>query len=355
MHQLSASADMTPELLSPEELDSLAIADPEINNTLEGTCFDPGRPRPQATASDDSPPPRDRIEQAPEVPPRTPTVKRRFSFFYTKSGACLRLILYHSSIRPTEPLPLLLWHHGVEGSMNKPGSNARWFQDVVTNNRCIVAVPQSRIGSKPRSNLPRLATLVEDAWHALKRLREEKMGRKFDFDIGKGLLLGGEGVGAAVASAVALRMRDDGLGMLVSGVYLSAGAYFDPDAIPEHFRPHYRSRSDERGIHAPQPLGERAKVACEVLEAADGDIKAANWASGHADMPKIYLQVCGLDVLRDDGILYAHLLAEAGNGTWLDVYPGTPHAFWHSCPGTKIAEKWEEETLRGLLWLLSSK
>jgi acetyl esterase/lipase len=50
---------------------------------------------------------------------------------------------------------------------------------------------------------------------------------------------------------------------------------------------------------------------------------------GHAGLPPMYFQVCGMDPLRDEALIYEKVLREDyGVKTKLDVYPGLPHGFW---------------------------
>ena len=39
----------------------------------------------------------------------------------------------------------------------------------------------------------------------------------------------------------------------------------------------------------------------------------------HAGLPPVYFQVCGMDPVRDEGLLYEKLLREAGVKTKLDM------------------------------------
>ena len=46
----------------------------------------------------------------------------------------------------------------------------------------------------------------------------------------------------------------------------------------------------------------------------------------HKGLPPAFLQVCGLDPLRDDGLIYEKVLREAGVPTKLEVYGCLPSA-----------------------------
>lgn len=67
------------------------------------------------------------------------------------------------------------------------------------------------------------------------------------------------------------------------------------------------------------------------------------------------MQVCGLDPLRDFGLLYEKVLREQeGTPTRLDVFNGLPHGFWSFgwLKGSQCERDWWEKTVKGWEWLL---
>ncbi|KAI0266777.1 Alpha/Beta hydrolase protein [Gloeopeniophorella convolvens] len=150
-------------------------------------------------------------------------------------------------------------------------------------------------------------------------------------DLKKGLVVGGLSAGANIAAALSLRARDDPFfrNVPIAGQYLACPMLIHPDAqskydtYPWTVAPTY-TRQDVSPI----------------------------LASSHANLPPAFLQVCGLDPLRDDGFLYERLLREAGNKTRILAYAGVPHGFFLGHPMLTLAKKYEADTRDGLRWLL---
>lgn len=74
---------------------------------------------------------------------------------------------------------------------------------------------------------------------------------------------------------------------------------------------------------------------------------------GHKDLPPAYLQVCGLDPLRDEGLIYERVLREeASVKTKIDMYKGLGHYFWTNFPELEMSKTFVEDTVKGMRWLL---
>lgn len=71
-------------------------------------------------------------------------------------------------------------------------------------------------------------------------------------------------------------------------------------------------------------------------------------------LPPTYFQVCGMDPLRDEGLVYERVLREDhATKTKLEVYPGLPHGFWSWFPDMAASKEVVEDTIEGCEWLLS--
>ncbi|CAK7267598.1 hypothetical protein SEPCBS119000_002632 [Sporothrix epigloea] len=72
-------------------------------------------------------------------------------------------------------------------------------------------------------------------------------------------------------------------------------------------------------------------------------------------LPPTVFGVCGLDPLRDEGLLYAKLLAErAGVPTDVHLYRGVPHGFHEfGVDKLSVVRDWNATMINGITWALS--
>lgn len=76
---------------------------------------------------------------------------------------------------------------------------------------------------------------------------------------------------------------------------------------------------------------------------------------GHADLPPSFFQLCGMDPLRDEGLIYAAMLEEVGVSTKVVMYPGLPHDFALLLPQLKSVLQFRKDQVDGFGWLLGRK
>ncbi|KAK7937727.1 uncharacterized protein PG986_014595 [Apiospora aurea] len=69
-------------------------------------------------------------------------------------------------------------------------------------------------------------------------------------------------------------------------------------------------------------------------------------------MPKMFLQVAGHDMFRDDGLILAYALQDRGVEVKLAVYPGVCHSFWVFAPDLTLSKRFVSDIVKGFAWLL---
>ncbi|KAI5923498.1 Alpha/Beta hydrolase protein [Camillea tinctor] len=69
-------------------------------------------------------------------------------------------------------------------------------------------------------------------------------------------------------------------------------------------------------------------------------------------LPPTVCAVAGLDILRDEGLLYAETLSEAGVPTDIHMFPGLPHSF-AMFPELSEVQRWNRVMDEGISWILS--
>lgn len=125
--------------------------------------------------------------------------------------------------------------------------------------------------------------------------------------------------------------------------------------VPEKWKAQYRSRTEAKS----DPILKLAKPGATsgVMQALKPDPFSPLFSPLlHEDLgglPGAFFQLCGLDPLKDEGVLYEELLRkDHGTRTRLEVYEGFGHMFWTNWPLMKKSADFVNDTLAGMKWLL---
>ncbi|TCD70230.1 hypothetical protein EIP91_004411 [Steccherinum ochraceum] len=175
-------------------------------------------------------------------------------------------------------------------------------------------------------------------------------------DLAKGFILGGTSAGGNIAASLAHRVQQDALfeGKRLTGSILTVPTLLHPLGYPEEFRDDLQSINMPEGRQWTIVNGPMIKeMFVETLQAPPTDPEASPLLyPNRAVLPPTYLQIAGLDPLRDEGILYERLIREAGVKTRISIYPGVPHGFHLPAPQLIASKKLEEDLREGVAWLL---
>ncbi|KAH0493954.1 hypothetical protein TgHK011_000594 [Trichoderma gracile] len=192
-------------------------------------------------------------------------------------------------------------------------------------------------------------TAMEDAFDATKWTAQN--AKTLGIDPAKGFLVGGESSGADMALIVAHMCLDDGLRPPLTGIYAAIPGGVNDETVPEKYKD--RFISFEQNADAPVLSTASISFIRKNYQADPHSPLAFPLAfPSHKGLPKTYFQICGLDPVRDCGLVMEQVFKDDGVETRRDVYPGMPHAFWALFPDLEVSERQRGDAEEGLRWLL---
>ncbi len=289
------------------------------------------------------------------------------------TGFTSRLLVCHAMAppgAPPKPSPVIILFHGGIHVLGFPEFDLTLARALATAYNATVICPSTR--KAPESVFP---AMLDDAWAILQAVAhgaqdQQRADCKFlppSADPGAGFVIGGTSSGANFADVVAHLARDANLTPPLTGLFLACGAFMDSvRSVPPPYRELYLSREQNKD----SPIA-NAQFMRAFIEAINPDTASALWApfdwpasSGsdgdadtvlsHVGMPPVYFQVCGMDVNRDDGLVYEAVLRErCGVKTKVDLYAGLPHCWWDAYPELEASKKRMADTIKGFGWLLT--
>ncbi|KAK7443502.1 hypothetical protein VKT23_015675 [Stygiomarasmius scandens] len=248
---------------------------------------------------------------------------------------------------PTATLPLLISMHGGGFFFGDVGMNDYYLRIISVELGVVTVNIDYRLS--PEHRFP---TGLNDCYAVVKYIAE--FPERFSADLSKGFIIQGGSSGANFATVIAHRALKDPFFKdhpYFTGQVLSIPLVIHPDAYPEEFKPVLLSVEQNKDA----PLFSKSDlIICAKMYAApptDPEMSPLLYPS-HQGLPPTYMQVCGMDPLRDEGLLYEKMLKKDGIETKLDIYPGVPHGFNGVAENITASKKWEQDYRDGIRWLL---
>ncbi|KIX09841.1 uncharacterized protein Z518_00922 [Rhinocladiella mackenziei CBS 650.93] len=278
-----------------------------------------------------------------------------------------RIIVCHltSDLSGTTPRPLILLFHGGGHTVGYPEMELPLARKLVMEHAAIVICASYRLA--PEFPFP---FSICDAWETLEFAASESRKSNSAIlpkctDARLGFIVGGVSAGANLSASLAHLARDHNLYPPLTGQVLCAGTFISPDHVPEKYRERYQSWT--QNANAPMMDKELYTV---FHTAFSPDATSKLWASfdqhhpsdegtgsvrhGHLGVAPAYFQVCGVDMFRDDGLIYERVLREECDvPTRLDLYPGWGHCWWSTFPELEMSRKRMNDIVEGVRWLLN--
>ncbi|KAF2262226.1 hypothetical protein CC78DRAFT_534990 [Lojkania enalia] len=266
-----------------------------------------------------------------------------------RDGSSIRALTYRSeaSMQSGELGPVIIFFHGGGFVFGPPEAFEKYVVWATKEIGLVVVSLDYRLA--PEFPFP---TPVHDAIDSVKWVAEN--GKSIGADLTKGFIVSGESAGGNLAAVAAHVAVDEGLSPPITGVLLQVPVLVHRDVVPQELRPYYTSEEEFKGalilpretmdfFHKHYNPDLKSPLSSPLL-----------WPSGHKRQPPTYLQLCGMDPLRDEGLIYEHQLREeCGVPTKLDVFPGLPHAASSIFPMLSSSARATEKTKEGITWLLS--
>ncbi|GJN68365.1 hypothetical protein PLICBS_002408 [Purpureocillium lilacinum] len=153
-----------------------------------------------------------------------------------------------------------------------------------------------------------------------------------------------------MALVVAHMCRDSAMTPPLTGIYAPMPGGVSNETVPAKYAD--RFVSIVQNSQAPMLWSESIDFFRKLYEVDPMSPLAFPIVFDHTGVPRTYFQACGLDPVRDCGLVMEQAFKDAGVETRMDIYPGLPHAFWGFFPQLTATKKHGRDSEEGLRWLL---
>ncbi|KAE8371996.1 Alpha/Beta hydrolase protein [Aspergillus bertholletiae] len=223
-----------------------------------------------------------------------------------------------------------------------------WARMISALYGALVVQPSYRLA--PEYKFP---TAPNDIWDTMQWITANQSA--LGADLSKGFVIGGGSAGGNLAIVTAHRAVKNKLSPPITGVLACIPVCMSQETVPEQYKHLWLSREQNASAPGNPGLDSRSSGGYEALYQPDflsEYFSPFNSAVPFAALPPTYVQVAGLDILRDDGVVYAKALADNGVDVKFDAYAGMPHGHFNLWPHLKQSIKCQEDSIWHAGWLL---
>lgn len=276
---------------------------------------------------------------AEQLPPPNPAVIREdCSVPGSDDNPAVPVRIYQAAHRTSRAAPVLLWIHGGGFFLGRGVDDETFCEQVVLETGAMVVSVDYRLA--PEHPFP---AALEDCYAVLRWLNTA--GDVYPVDPTR-IAVGGVSAGGNLAAALALLARDRG-GPALCYQFLLIPVLDDRHETPSSYEV-TDARVWNRGVSLRAWAAYLANLTGEVPPYA-----APARAADLSRLPPAYVYVEAQDLLRDEDIIYAARLMQAGVVTELHVYPGTFHGSYAFAPQAAVSQRAAHEHLTMLRRALS--
>lgn len=140
---------------------------------------------------------------------------------------------------------------------------------------------------------------------------------EYGVDPAVGYIVGGHSLGGSTAVITSLQVDNLGLSVDTTVLHLGTGNLVNGQ-VPDEHKDQYRLRTDERSMNTPildAPAKKLFKDACAYTDQPGRSGVCGSVVSDTFQrLRRTYFQVCGMDVLRDEALVYEHTSIHRANG-----------------------------------------
>lgn len=245
-----------------------------------------------------------------------------------------------------KPGPLILLFHGGGFFSGSPEQLTRPAREFAEEFNAVVILASYRMS--PEHPFP---TPVFDGWHLANWVLENSFGAD---PASGGFVVGGFSAGGQLAAVICERAKERPLRFPITGCFLCIASMLHEAIIPEQYRHLWKSRTE----NANEQQGPKSiEFWYEVFKPDPHSPWFSPFnAPNLKGLPPTYIQVGGLDIFRDDCIVYAKALEDSGVPVRIDIHEKMAHGaytIWAQGEGDHNLPELRSRTMDGMQWLLN--